>query len=127
MNAAVADTARPTIICCKTVIGKGSPNKEGTEACHGAALGADEVALTRDSLGWTYPAFEIPDAIYSHWNAIDSGASAEQECARALRPSQKSTQRWQKSFLAGLQGSCPRLSLPVLMDLLPTVWPASLR
>ncbi len=79
MNAAVADTARPTIICCKTVIGKGSPNKEGTEACHGAALGADEVALTRDSLGWTHPAFEIPDAIYSHWNAVDSGASAEQE------------------------------------------------
>ena len=79
MNAAVADTARPTIICCKTVIGRGSPNKEGTEACHGAALGADEVALTRDSLGWTHPAFEIPDAIYSHWNAADSGASAEQE------------------------------------------------
>ena len=79
MNAAVADTARPTIICCKTVIGKGSPNKEGTEACHGAALGADEVALTRDSLGWTHPAFEIPDAIYSHWNAVDSGAGAEQE------------------------------------------------
>ena len=79
MNAAVADMARPTIICCKTVIGKGSPNKEGTEACHGAALGADEVALTRDSLGWTHPAFEIPDAIYSHWNAADSGASAEQE------------------------------------------------
>ena len=79
MNASVADTARPTIICCKTVIGKGSPNKEGTEACHGAALGADEVALTRDSLGWTHPAFEIPDAIYSHWNAADSGASAEQE------------------------------------------------
>ncbi|MGB0222020.1 MAG: transketolase [Luminiphilus sp.] len=79
MNAAVADTARPTIICCKTVIGKGSPNKEGTEACHGAALGADEVALTRDSLGWTHPAFEIPDAIYSHWNAVDSGVSAEQE------------------------------------------------
>ena len=79
MNAAVADTARPTIICCKTVIGKGSPNKEGTEACHGAALGADEVALTRDSLGWTHPAFEIPDAIYSHWNAADSGAGAEQE------------------------------------------------
>ena len=79
MNAAVADTARPTIICCKTVIGKGSPNKEGTEACHGAALGADEVALTRESLGWTHPAFEIPDAVYSHWNAVDSGASAEQE------------------------------------------------
>lgn len=79
INVAVADTARPTIICCKTVIGKGSPNKEGTEACHGAALGADEVALTRDSLGWTHPAFEIPDAIYSHWDAVDSGASAEQQ------------------------------------------------
>ena len=79
INVAVADTARATIICCKTVIGKGSPNKEGTEACHGAALGADEVALTRDSLGWTHPAFEIPDAIYSHWDAVDSGASAEQQ------------------------------------------------
>lgn len=79
MHAAVADTARPTIICCKTVIGKGSPNKGGTEACHGAALGTEEVALTRDSLGWTQSAFEIPDAIYSHWSAVDTGASAEQE------------------------------------------------
>ena len=113
MNAAVADTARPTIISCKTVIGKGSPNKEGTEACHGAALGADEVALTRDSLGWTHPAFEIPDAIYSHWNAVDSGASAEQGGVRALRPSQQSTPRWQKSSLVEPQASCPRLSLPV--------------
>ena len=116
MNAAVADTARPTIICCKTVIGKGSPNKEGTEACHGAALGADEVALTRDSLGWTYPAFEIPDAIYSHWNAIDSGASAEQEWrsrfeafakehpALAEEFSRRTTGELPEAFLTGIDG-----------------------
>ena len=79
MAAAVSEAARPTIICCKTTIGKGSPNKQGTEACHGAALGEDEVALTREALGWQHPAFEIPDAVYSHWNAEESGARAEQD------------------------------------------------
>lgn len=79
IEAARADTARPTMICCKTIIGKGSPNKEGTESCHGAALGEDEVALTRESLGWQHPPFFIPSDIYAGWSAKDKGATLEKQ------------------------------------------------
>jgi len=68
---------KPTLICCKTVIGKGSPNKAGTHDVHGAALGAAEVQATRDALGWTAPPFEIPDELALAWNAVDRGAAAE--------------------------------------------------
>ena len=74
---AVGTTSRPSLICCKTTIGKGSPNKGGTESCHGAPLGADEIALTRDALGWAYDPFEVPDDVYLHWDARTSGAEAE--------------------------------------------------
>ena len=70
---------RPTLICCRTIIGFGSPNKQGKEECHGAALGEDEVALTRKELGWTYGPFEIPDEIYAGWDAREKGAAAEVE------------------------------------------------
>jgi transketolase len=70
-------TDKPSIICCKTTIGFGSPNKGGKEECHGAPLGNDEIELTRKELGWTYGAFEIPDDIYAGWNAKDRGAAAE--------------------------------------------------
>ena len=68
---------RPTLICCRTIIGFGSPNKQGKEEAHGAALGEDEIALTRKELGWNYGPFEIPDEIYAGWNARDKGAAAE--------------------------------------------------
>ncbi len=74
-----AETERPTLICCKTVIGFGSPNKQGTSATHGAPLGAEEIAATREALGWNYPAFEIPDDIYAGWDARSSGSAAESE------------------------------------------------
>jgi transketolase len=70
-------TDRPTLICCKTTIGFGSPNKGGKEECHGAPLGPDEIELTRKELGWTYGPFEIPDEIYAGWDAKDNGAAAE--------------------------------------------------
>ena len=74
---AVGETSRPSLICCKTTIGKGSPNKEGTESCHGAPLGADEIALTREALGWGHDPFVVPDNVYAHWDARTSGAEAE--------------------------------------------------
>lgn len=77
--AAQENTAQPTLICCKTVIGFGSPNKEGKEDCHGAPLGDDEIALTRERLGWTHPAFEIPEDIYADWNAVEAGTHAEND------------------------------------------------
>ena len=73
------NTDQPTLICCKTVIGFGSPNKEGKEDCHGAPLGDDEIALTRERLGWTHPAFEIPEEIASDWDAKEAGVHAENE------------------------------------------------
>lgn len=60
---------QPTLICCKTVIGFGSPNKQGKEECHGAPLGDDEIALTREQLGWSHAAFEVPQDIYQQWDA----------------------------------------------------------
>jgi transketolase len=72
-----AHTHAPTLICCKTKIGFGSPNKAGKESCHGAALGAEEVALTRAQLGWNHPPFEIPAEIYAAFDAREKGAAAE--------------------------------------------------
>lgn len=72
-----AEYERPTLICCKTIIGKGSPNKAGKEECHGAALGEDEIALTRENIGWRSPAFEIPAEIYAGWDAREAGAGLE--------------------------------------------------
>ena len=75
-----AETRRPTLICCKTVIGKGSPNKAGTDAVHGAALGEKEVAATRESIGWKHAPFEIPEGIYREWDAQPRGRANEADC-----------------------------------------------
>ena len=72
-------TDKPTLICCKTTIGFGSPNKKGSHACHGAPLGQDEINLTKAALGWDHDAFDIPAEIYAAWSAKEKGAKAEQE------------------------------------------------
>jgi len=72
-----AVTDKPSLICCKTTIGFGSPNKGGKEDCHGAPLGDEEIALTREALGWEHGPFEIPDDVYAGWDAKDKGAAAE--------------------------------------------------
>lgn len=77
ITAAKAETSRPTLICTKTVIGFGSPNKSGSHDCHGAPLGADEIKATREQLGWEYGPFEIPADIYAQWDAKESGAAKE--------------------------------------------------
>lgn len=78
IEAAKAETSKPTMICCKTVIGFGSPNKQGTHGCHGAPLGDDEIAAARDFLQWPHAPFEVPQDVYSGWDAKESGASKEQ-------------------------------------------------
>ena len=77
--AAKAEKNKPTMICCKTIIGFGSPNKAGTHGCHGAPLGKDEIIATRKQLGWQYGDFEIPAEIYQQWDARDNGSLLEQE------------------------------------------------
>jgi len=74
---AKAMTDKPTMICCKTTIGFGSPNKAGSHACHGAALGQDEINLTKAALGWDHDAFVIPKEVYAGWDAKVKGAKAE--------------------------------------------------
>ncbi|MBP2701195.1 transketolase [Photobacterium lucens] len=77
IEAAKAETNKPTLICCKTIIGFGSPNKSGSHDCHGAPLGADEIKAAREFLGWTYGAFEIPAEIYAEWDAKEAGKVKE--------------------------------------------------
>lgn len=77
IEAAKAVTDKPSLICCKTIIGYGSPNKSASHDCHGAALGEEEVALTRKELGWEYEPFVIPEDVYAGWDAKEKGASVE--------------------------------------------------
>ena len=69
---------KPTLIICKTLIGKGSPNKEGSESTHGSPLGADEIAATKANIGWNYGPFEIPEEIYNAWDAREAGDAREE-------------------------------------------------
>lgn len=104
---------KPTLICCKTVIGFGAPNLCGSHDCHGAALGSDEIAATRENLGWTHEPFAIPDEIYAGWNARDKGA--EHEAA------------WNEKF-AAYKSAHPELAAEferrVLKGELPSDWAA---
>ena len=77
VEVARGEANKPTLICCKTIIGFGSPNKQGKEDCHGAPLGADEIVLAREQLGWSHAPFEIPSDLYEGWDASAKGASAQ--------------------------------------------------
>lgn len=88
-------TDRPSLICCKTIIGKGAPTKANTGAVHGAALGDKEIAATRVAIGWPHPPFEIPEDVYRGWNARRKGARRESE--------------WKKLF-AGYEAQFPALA-----------------
>ena len=81
---AKAERTRPTLICCKTIIGKGAPKKANTGAAHGAPLGADEVAATREALGWAHAAFEVPESVYGAWDARERGAKLEAQWSERL-------------------------------------------
>jgi len=77
LSMAKAMTDKPTMICCKTTIGFGSPNKAGSHACHGAPLGDEEINLTKAALGWDHGPFEVPADVYAAWDAKEKGAAAE--------------------------------------------------
>ena len=105
--AAKAETERPTLVCCKTVIGKGSPNKQGTESCHGAALGEDEIALTREALGWHHDPFVIPDEVREAWDRRPAGAEMEAEWQQSFDAYRGAHPDLADEFLRRLRGELP--------------------
>ncbi len=107
IEAAQANTTQPTLICCKTVIGFGSPNKEGTAGCHGAALGDEEVALTRKRLAWKHAPFEIPEDIYADWNAAAAGSVAENDWNEQLADYSAAYPELAAEMLRRLAGDLP--------------------
>jgi transketolase len=102
-----AETERPTLICCRTVIGFGSPNKQGTSATHGAPLGADEMAAARETLGWKHPAFEIPDDIYAGWDAKSRGMASETEWNQRFASYQQSHPELAAEYSRRMRGDLP--------------------
>ena len=107
LQAAKDETSRPTLVCCRTIIGKGSPNKQGTESCHGAALGDDEVALTREALGWAHAPFDIPDEIRAAWDGCARGASLESDWQAGFDAYRAAYPELADEFLRRLQGDLP--------------------
>ena len=107
IESARSNTQQPTLICCKTAIGKGSPNKEGKSSAHGAPLGDDEIALTRQTLGWNLPSFEISDDIYQGWNAADSGLNAEQRWNNQFEQYQQQYPELASELLRRLENELP--------------------
>ena len=107
IDEAIAETGRPTIICCKTTIGKGSPNKQGTESCHGAPLGDGEIDLTREALGWSHAPFVVPEEIYAHWDARESGAQAEAAWNGALEGYRSAYPELADEFERRMRGELP--------------------
>ena len=105
--AAKADTARPSLICCKTVIGFGSPNKQGKESCHGAPLGADEITLTRKQLGWEHPPFEVPEDYYLGWDATARGAVLQKNWTQKMSLYKSEYPALYNEFKRRMKGSLP--------------------
>ena len=101
-------TDRPSLICCKTIIGRGSPNKAGTHDSHGAALGEKEVAATRQNIGWMHPPFEIPAEVYAGWDARSKGAAREAEWNGKFAAYSKAFPREASEFTRRMAGDLPQ-------------------
>jgi transketolase len=106
-NQARLPNGRPTLICCKTVIGKGSPNRAGSESVHGAPLGAAEIAATRRALGWDHAAFEIPDDIRSAWDSRERGARAQARWQELFRLYRQKHPQAADELLRRMRGDLP--------------------
>src|SRR5512134_682880 len=101
------EQSKPTLICCKTIIGYGSPNKQGKEECHGAALGSDEVALARATLGWAHEPFVVPDEIRSAWDARAAGKRAESRWRRRFKAYRQAHPELASEFLRRAEATLP--------------------
>src|SRR6266705_2512782 len=107
IGAAKAVADKPSLICCKTVIGKGAPMRAGTAKAHGEALGAEEVAATRAAIGWRYPPFEIPQHIYDGWDARKRGAALERAWNDRFAAYQKAHPELAREFRRRVAGELP--------------------
>jgi transketolase len=107
ITAATSQSEKPTLICCKTIIGFGAPHKQGKEESHGAALGKDEVAAARDELGWFSPPFEIPAEIYAGWDAKKAGAERENKWNAAFDAYAKAFPELAGEFKRRMAGDLP--------------------
>jgi transketolase len=101
------EQSRPTLICCKTIIGFGAPNKQGKEECHGAALGAEEVAFARKTLDWPHEAFAVPDEIRASWDARAAGKRTENRWRRRFKAYQKEHPDLAAEFLRRIEARLP--------------------
>lgn len=108
--------SQPTLIICKTHIGKGSPNRQGTSKAHGEPLGADEIALTRQALGWQHGPFEIPDEVYAAWDAKAIGAKAEAQWDAAFAAYAKAYPELAAEFTRRMTGELPASFQQVAVD-----------
>ncbi|EMW2642847.1 transketolase [Escherichia coli] len=100
-------TDKPSLLCCKTIIGFGSPNKANSHDCHGSALGTDEVALVRERLQWPYAPFEIPGEIYAAWDATEKGAQVQQEWDALFADYAKQWPELAAEFTRRMKGDLP--------------------
>ena len=107
IDRATAETGKPTLICCKTVIGYGAPNKQGSASTHGAPLGEDEIAAARKTLGWNHRPFEIPPAVTAAWDARERGASDEAAWAKMLAAYADAHPELAKEFGRRINGELP--------------------
>ena len=109
-------TERPTLIICKTHIGKGSPNRANTAKAHGEPLGAEEIRLTREALGWNYPPFIIPKDVYADWDAKQSGKAAEQAWKDQFAAYQAAYPALAKELLRRMKGDLPKNFVQTAVD-----------
>ncbi|WEM45043.1 transketolase (plasmid) [Photobacterium sp. DA100] len=118
---AKAETDRPTLICCKTIIGFGSPNKSASHDCHGAPLGEDEVALVRENLGWDYAPFEIPADIYSEWDGKDAGKNAQAQWQNRFDAYQQAFPELAAEYKRRVEGELPENWQQISEDVIATL------
>ena len=107
LRKAKRERGRPTLICAKTVIGKGAPTKANTGSAHGAPLGEKEVAATREAIGWRNPPFEIPDSVRAGWDAKEKGKRVERRWKRVFNAYEKAHPDLAKEFLRRIKGELP--------------------
>jgi transketolase len=120
VSAAIATAKRsadkPTLIVCKTAIGKGSPNRAGTSKAHGEPLGAEEIKLTREALGWNFPPFKIPKEVYADWDAKAAGKAREAEWNKVFASYKAAFPVQAKEFVRRMKGELPKNFHQVAFD-----------